>query len=181
MSTYLLSLSDTRAALASVGGKGLSLAKLAQAGFPIPKGFHITTNAYRAFIEANGLQPRLLPRARLDELGLEPAALGPAQVHPDEHLGPVLRVGPAFAGVDGDERVAGVVLAREERILAQAVELALDRPKVLVQLAGEVAVEGEQLPGVLEVANEPLVALEAPGQACVLGGDVGRAPLVVSQ
>lgn len=60
MSTYLLSLSDTRAALASVGGKGLSLAKLAQAGFPIPKGFHITTNAYRAFIEANGLQPRIL-------------------------------------------------------------------------------------------------------------------------
>lgn len=60
MSTYVLSLSDTRAALASVGGKGLSLAKLAQAGFPIPGGFHITTDAYRAFIEANGLQPRIL-------------------------------------------------------------------------------------------------------------------------
>lgn len=60
MSTNLLSLSDTRAALASIGGKGLSLAKLAQAGFPIPNGFHITTDAYCAFIESNGLQPRIL-------------------------------------------------------------------------------------------------------------------------
>lgn len=32
-----------------VGGKGLSLGRLAQAGFPIPPGFVITTDAYKAF------------------------------------------------------------------------------------------------------------------------------------
>jgi len=40
---------------------------------------------------------------------------------------------------------------------------------VLVELAGEVAVEGEKLLGVLVVAEERVVALEPPRQAGVLG------------
>jgi rifampicin phosphotransferase len=60
MSTFILPLADTKATLETVGGKGLSLAKMIQAGFPIPCGFHITTEAYRAFIEANGLQTKIL-------------------------------------------------------------------------------------------------------------------------
>ena len=63
------------------------------------------------------LEPRLLPRARLDELGLEAAVVCPAQVHAQEHLGPVLGVGAARARVDRDDGVAGVVLAVEERVL----------------------------------------------------------------
>ena len=73
------------------------------------------------------LEARLLPRARLDDLGLEAASLGPAQVHAEEHLGPVLRVGAALAAVDRDERVAGVVLAGEERVLLEPGQLALER------------------------------------------------------
>ncbi|WP_436497828.1 PEP/pyruvate-binding domain-containing protein [Actinokineospora sp. HUAS TT18] len=42
-----LPLDDSRADLATVGGKGASLAKLARAGLPVPPGFHITTDAYR--------------------------------------------------------------------------------------------------------------------------------------
>ena len=67
-----------------------------------------------------GLQAGLLPRARLEHLGLEAAALGPALVHPQQHLGPVLRVRAAAAGLDRDDRVAGVVLAVEERVLLEA-------------------------------------------------------------
>ena len=74
-----------------------------------------------------------------------------------------------------------VVLAGEERVLAEAVELLLDRAHVLVQLAGEVAVELEQLLGVLVVADEPLVAVESLRQSRVLGGDVRGAPLVVPE
>ncbi len=70
MSAYVLTLSDTRAALASVGGKGFSLATLAQAGFPIPKGFHITTDAYRDFITANGLLPKILANLRYVDAAL---------------------------------------------------------------------------------------------------------------
>lgn len=37
------------------GGKGHTLARLRQAGFPVPSGFIVTTNAYRAFLTTNGL------------------------------------------------------------------------------------------------------------------------------
>ena len=60
MKSYVLTLSDSQAILETVGGKGMSLAKMIQAGFPVPNGFHITTEAYRAFVDANNLQTRIL-------------------------------------------------------------------------------------------------------------------------
>jgi rifampicin phosphotransferase len=60
MSTFILSLSDPRAKLETVGGKGMSLARLAGAGLPVPDGFHITTDAYRRFVAANDLQATIL-------------------------------------------------------------------------------------------------------------------------
>ncbi|MEV0230580.1 PEP/pyruvate-binding domain-containing protein, partial [Nonomuraea sp. NPDC050786] len=50
----VLPLDDAAADLATVGGKGASLARLARAGLPVPGGFHITTGAYRAFVSAFG-------------------------------------------------------------------------------------------------------------------------------
>ncbi len=41
--------------LANAGGKGLNLARLARAGFAVPPGFIVTTNAYQAYVEANQL------------------------------------------------------------------------------------------------------------------------------
>jgi rifampicin phosphotransferase len=60
MSTFILPLSDSQATLDNVGGKGVSLARLAQAGLPVPGGFHVTTEAYRQFVAENGLQPKIL-------------------------------------------------------------------------------------------------------------------------
>ena len=57
---YVLPLSDSQATLETVGGKGLSLAKMISAGFPVPNGFHVTTDAYRAFVDANHLQTKIL-------------------------------------------------------------------------------------------------------------------------
>jgi hypothetical protein len=68
--------------------------------------------------ERRGLEPGLLPGARLDEVGFQAALLCPAEIHPKQDLGPVLRVGAAGAGVDRDDGVAGVVLAGEEGVLA---------------------------------------------------------------
>lgn len=56
----MFSPSDTQAALETVGGKGLSLVKMTNAGLPVPGGFHITTQAYRTFIEANQLQEKII-------------------------------------------------------------------------------------------------------------------------
>ena len=40
------------ATLETAGGKGANLARLTRAGFPVPRGFIISTDAYRAFVEA---------------------------------------------------------------------------------------------------------------------------------
>ena len=57
---YILSLADSRATLALAGGKGASLARLSQAGLPVPDGFHVTTAAYLDFVAENHLQPDIL-------------------------------------------------------------------------------------------------------------------------
>jgi pyruvate,water dikinase len=57
---FILHLSDPSATLEAVGGKGLSLSKMIQAGLPVPDGFHITTEAYRQFVAANDLQTKIL-------------------------------------------------------------------------------------------------------------------------
>jgi len=56
-----LKLSDPSATLENVGGKGMSLAKMINAGFPVPDGYHVTTEAYRQFVAANNLQTKILP------------------------------------------------------------------------------------------------------------------------
>jgi rifampicin phosphotransferase len=61
---YMLSLVDPRAnALAVSGGKGASLARMAAAELPVPPGFHVATEAYRRFVEANSLQEPILQAA----------------------------------------------------------------------------------------------------------------------
>jgi pyruvate,water dikinase len=57
---FVLALADPAASLELVGGKGASLARLARAGFNVPRGFHLTTAAYRAFVEANALEAPIL-------------------------------------------------------------------------------------------------------------------------
>ena len=71
--------------------------------------------------------PASSPGVASISVGLEAALLGPAQVHAQQHLGPVLRVGAAGAGRDLHERGAAVVLAGEERGLLERVDLARGR------------------------------------------------------
>ncbi len=55
-----------------VGGKGANLGKMARAGFPVPPGFCVTTEAYKHFINESGLWPemeRLLATAPTRESG----------------------------------------------------------------------------------------------------------------
>ncbi|SDH01718.1 PEP/pyruvate-binding domain-containing protein [Nonomuraea jiangxiensis] len=57
----VIPLDDAAADLATAGGKGASLARLARAGLPVPGGFHITTGAYRAFV--SGFREEILRAA----------------------------------------------------------------------------------------------------------------------
>ena len=65
---------DAETGVALVGGKGANLARMAQAGLPVPAGFLITTLAYRRFLAENRLDEPI--RAALLSLdGGAPAAL----------------------------------------------------------------------------------------------------------
>lgn len=55
MDPLTLPLSSEQITLNNAGGKGANLHRLAQAGFPVPPGFVLTTDAYRAFVQANDL------------------------------------------------------------------------------------------------------------------------------
>jgi phosphohistidine swiveling domain-containing protein len=52
---FILPLSARGQTIASVGGKGYSLARMVAAGLPVPDGFTVTTDAYKRFVENNDL------------------------------------------------------------------------------------------------------------------------------
>ncbi len=56
----LLPLASDRATLPLAGGKGANLARLVRAGFPVPHGFVISTEAYASFVAANDLARHIL-------------------------------------------------------------------------------------------------------------------------
>ena len=45
------------------GGKGANLGEMTTAGFPVPPGFVMTTEAYDAFVQAHGLQQQIVDLA----------------------------------------------------------------------------------------------------------------------
>ena len=60
--------------LSVVGGKGVNLALLARAGLPVPGGFMVPTDAYRAYVDANNLA-NFIRGAMKDLQTDDPAAL----------------------------------------------------------------------------------------------------------
>jgi pyruvate,water dikinase len=73
-SKYILPLNDRNANLETVGGKGMSLATLANAGLPVPGGFYVTTEAYRQFVTANNLQAAIVAALQVVDVS-NPATL----------------------------------------------------------------------------------------------------------
>ncbi|MEV0995823.1 PEP/pyruvate-binding domain-containing protein [Nonomuraea sp. NPDC050202] len=95
----VLPLDDSAADLATVGGKGASLARMAGAGLPVPGGFHVTTEAYRAFVA--GFHDEILRAAAEDPARIPP--LFAAHDMPGELAGEIRR---AYAELGDDVPVA---------------------------------------------------------------------------
>ena len=134
--------------------------------------------------EGGGLDAGLVALGGLLQLHLHAAPLRPAHLHPQQHLGPVLRVGAAGAGVHGHDRVAGVVLAREEPRLLELREPRLDRGALLRELGvHRVVLLGHLLERleVVDVGLERAERLEPPPGRRVLGGHRGGSLLVVPE
>jgi len=59
--TYTLSFSElSRNSIPVAGGKGANLGEMTKAGFPVPSGFVLTTEAYDFFVQANNLQGQII-------------------------------------------------------------------------------------------------------------------------
>ena len=67
-----------RTDVASAGGKAANLGELVRAGFPVPDGFVVSTEAYRRFVDQNDVAARILTAAR-EATGDERARLAAAQ------------------------------------------------------------------------------------------------------
>ena len=65
-------------------------------------------------LQGRRLDAGSLARALLEERHVEVAPLGPARVHAQEHLGPILRVDATCTRVNFEDRIALVVLAGEQ-------------------------------------------------------------------
>ena len=61
---FILPMDTTDDSLELIGGKGRSLAKMSNAGFNVPSGFHLTADAYRAFVAENNLQDQIVALAK---------------------------------------------------------------------------------------------------------------------
>ena len=63
--------------------------------------------------QRRALDPGLVARGIFDRLDLEPAPFGPARIHAQQHLGPVLALGPAGTGIDLQIGIGAIRLARQ--------------------------------------------------------------------
>ena len=64
-------------------------------------------------LHGGGFDARFFAGRGIKHGGAESLLLGPAEIHAQKHLGPVLRFGAAGTGLDGDDGVQAVVFAGE--------------------------------------------------------------------
>jgi hypothetical protein len=96
-------------------------------------------------LERRAFDAGFLPRLHVEHVHLEAVPLRPARVHAREHLGPILRLRAARAGVDREQRIAVILLPLEHRAQLELLESRLDllqiaaplRFELLVRLLGE--------------------------------------------
>ena len=103
--------------------------------------------------------------ALLDDLGAEAACIGPAQVHAQQHLRPVLRLGTARASLDVEKGAARVHLAREHAHELELPQAFLESGRIPLDLgqAGRVVLgddEFEQFAGIGDTAADAVEVAE---------------------
>jgi hypothetical protein len=97
----------------------------------------VTERVLAADGEGRTLDPGFLPLQALQKLRLEAALLGPAQIHPQQHLRPVLRLGSTGSRVDRHQGIVSILGAGElqfELELGQARSHLLEKIRNLLGL-----------------------------------------------
>nr|ADI19623.1 phosphoenolpyruvate synthase/pyruvate phosphate dikinase [uncultured delta proteobacterium HF0770_45N15] len=112
MPTHIRALDTKEDALEVVGGKGRSLAKLANAGFQVPGGFQVTTAAYRRFVADHDLQEQIIELARPavveGKASFEQSSTAIGQLFADTGLSAAIsaEISDAYRALDGKPAVA---------------------------------------------------------------------------
>ena len=109
--------------LPRVGGKGANLGELTQAGFPVPPGFCVTTDAFRQFLQASG---------RADAIYQSLEALPPGDVEAVRRVGEAVRASLRQVAVPAEVEDAVVaawqVLGTEDSYAVRSSATAEDLP-----------------------------------------------------
>ena len=114
--------------------------------------------------DGGGLDARLVALFIVEGGALEVVALGPAGVHPEEHLRPVLGLGAAGAGVEGEDGAVGIILPGEQGLEPRLLDLGLKLCVFRLDLGQDLLVLG-------------LLAHLAEGHEILPGGDELVLPL----
>ena len=109
--------------------------------------------------ERHGFDARALALQPVRHHRLEALALRPAQVHAQQHLGPILAFGAARAGMNGDNGVARVVFAREQHGRLDALQKLGVGLRVALDIAADVFPFARQLEQRVQIVGERPYAL----------------------
>ncbi len=99
--------------------------------------------------------PGFFARLVVEHLALEAAALGPLQIHPQQHVGPVLRLGSAGTGMDRDDGVGAIVLAAEHLLDLGRLDFGLERVERLEEIGADVLALARPFEQHAEVVEPP--------------------------
>src|SRR5262249_45295377 len=97
-------------------------------------GRHVAVGIFADDIERHGLDSGFFTVLIVEHLRFESVLLGPPQIHAHEHLGPVLRFGPAGTGMDIDDGVQAVLLTGKQNLRFDSI----DERFSILQLSPEV-------------------------------------------
>ena len=117
--------------------------------------------------DGRALDPGLLTLLLVEHVGPEAMQLGPSQVHPEEHLGPVGRLRAARSSADREQSGPVVVLAREEERRPLSAELLLEGSRVAFELGLELGI------GSFRDELERRSQIVDPGEELLPGRDLG--------
>jgi hypothetical protein len=111
---------------------------------------------------------------------------GPAEVHPEEHLGPVRGLRAAGAGADREQRAALVVLAGEQQRRALALEVRGERVGLALELRCQFGISAlldqlERRKNVVDALLDAAPQLDLGAEAVRLAEDLLGASLVVPE